>query len=254
LAAEDIPIHVTVVQPPMDSAQSVRSHSAELKKELGLGDLVLTPIRYAVGSHGVGTPARLGDSQVAFYPTGCDVLLCAFGGRDHLNRIPPLEGGLYQWTKSGWNDFAGFQVGWNLWLYSIVFMSSQGMSIATNVAYAFGVDSLGADKWFIMLVTGTRVAFLIGVTRASEWANASRMRRPGPNCHLRHADLDSVPQLAKGSPAHLPSPGDGRAGSLVVQPEYLRQAVVWSPQRIRVRLRFWRANARNPRVASADRF
>jgi hypothetical protein len=52
----------------MDSAQSVRSHSAELKKELGLGDLILTPTLYVVGSHGVGTPARLGGSQVAFYP------------------------------------------------------------------------------------------------------------------------------------------------------------------------------------------
>jgi amino acid transporter len=91
----------------------------------------------------------------------------------YLNRSMPLEGGLYQWAKSGWNDFAGFLVGWNLWLYIIVFMSSQGRSIVANVAYAFGVDSLGAGKWFIMLVTGTRVAFLIVVTvpglRVGKW-------------------------------------------------------------------------------------
>jgi len=33
----------------MASSDSVRSHSAELKKELGLGDLILTQILYVVG-------------------------------------------------------------------------------------------------------------------------------------------------------------------------------------------------------------
>lgn len=149
----------------MASAQSVRSHSAELKKELGLGDLVLTQVLYVVGSHWVGTAAKLGNSQIVFWllamvffyvPLAAVVI--------YLNRIMPLEGGLYQWAKLGFNDLIGFLVGWNLWLYIIAFMSSQGMTIATNLAYAFGMDSLGANKWFIMLVTCSLVAFLIVVT------------------------------------------------------------------------------------------
>jgi len=149
----------------MASSDNVRSHSAELKKELGLGDLILTQILYVVGSHWVGTAAKLGSQQIIFWllalllfyvPLAVVVI--------HLNRAMPLEGGLYQWAKLGFNNFVGFLVGWNLWLYIIAFMSSQGMSIATNVAYAFGLDWLGANKAFILLVTCSLVAFLIIVT------------------------------------------------------------------------------------------
>ena len=34
-----------------------------------------------------------------------------------LNRAMPLEGGLYQWAKLGFNEFFGFIVAWNLWLF-----------------------------------------------------------------------------------------------------------------------------------------
>src|ERR1700687_2884972 len=149
----------------MESAQSVRTHNAELKKELGLGDLILTQILYVVGSHWVGTAAKLGSSQIVFWllamvwfyvPLIAVVI--------YLNRSIALEGGLYQWAKLGFNNFIGFLVGWNLWLYIIVFMSSQGMTIATNIAYAFGVADLGANKWFILLVTCSLIGFLIVVT------------------------------------------------------------------------------------------
>jgi amino acid transporter len=36
-----------------------------------------------------------------------------------LTRLMPLEGGLYQWAKLGFNDFIGVLVAWNLWLYVI---------------------------------------------------------------------------------------------------------------------------------------
>lgn len=149
----------------MASAQSVRSHSAELKKELGFGDLILTQILYVVGSHWVGTAAKLGNSQITFWLLAVVFFYAPLAAVIiYLNRIMPLEGGLYQWAKLGFNDFAGFLVGWNLWLYIILFMSSQGMSIATNIAYAFGVDSIAGNKWFIMLVTCSLVGFLIVVT------------------------------------------------------------------------------------------
>ena len=43
---------------------SVESHSAELKKELGLRDLVLQQIVYVVGTIWVGTAAKLGHQAV----------------------------------------------------------------------------------------------------------------------------------------------------------------------------------------------
>ena len=50
----------------------------------------------------------------------------------------PLEGGLYQWAKFGFNEFTGFIVAWNLWLLGITVMAGTGLVIATNFSYALG--------------------------------------------------------------------------------------------------------------------
>ena len=47
----------------------------------------------------------------------------------YLNRLMPLEGGLYQWAKLGFNQTVGFMVAWNLWLYVIVFTSEIGLAV-----------------------------------------------------------------------------------------------------------------------------
>ena len=64
----------------------------------------------------------------------------------YLNRCMPLEGGLYQWAKLGFNDFIGFLVGWNLWLYVILIVATLGLVIAANLAYALGRESLGTKN------------------------------------------------------------------------------------------------------------
>jgi amino acid transporter len=148
----------------MEQPAAVETHSAELKQELGLGDLVLTQILYVVGSMWVGTAAKLGASHTAFW-----LLAIAFfyipltAVVIYLNRIMPLEGGLYQWAKLGFNEFAGFLVGWNLWLYIILFISSMGVMLSTNLAYAFGpgYSWMSSDKLFI---TGVTCALVIGLT------------------------------------------------------------------------------------------
>jgi len=52
-------------------------------------------------------------------------------------------------------------------------MSGQGLTISANIAYAFGLDALGGNKWFIILVTFSLVAFLMVVTilglRVGKW-------------------------------------------------------------------------------------
>src|SRR6266511_6374494 len=97
--------------------RAVEERSVALKKPLGLRDLVLTQIVFVVGSSWVGTAAKLGSSHLFFWllaillfyiPQAAVVI--------YLNRRLPLEGGIYQWAKLGFNEFAGFIVAWNLWL------------------------------------------------------------------------------------------------------------------------------------------
>jgi amino acid transporter len=147
----------------MESAGDVQRHSAELRKELGLLDLVLAQILYVVGSAWVGTAARLGDQHVVFWIAAIVLFYLPLAAVIiYLNRLMPLEGGLYQWTKLGFNAFSAFIVGWNLWLYIILFISSMGLMLATNISYALGpgFSWLGSNKWCIAAVTVTLVAGL----------------------------------------------------------------------------------------------
>src|SRR5262245_20735223 len=103
---------------------TVEAHSATLKKELGVRDLALTQIPFIVGLTWIGVAAKLGPSHVIlwllalalFYLPSAVVVI-------YLSRLMPLEGGLYQWAKIGFNPTVGFMLGWNLWLYVIVFTS-----------------------------------------------------------------------------------------------------------------------------------
>ncbi|MEY2556929.1 MAG: glutamate:GABA antiporter [Verrucomicrobiota bacterium] len=141
----------------------VESQSVALKKPLGLFDLVLTQILFVVGSAWVGTAAKLGQAHLFFWllaillfyiPQAAVVI--------YLNRRMPLEGGIYQWAKLGFNEFAGFMVAWNLWLLSITVIALGGMFLTTNLSYALGPGAawMPNNKWCVSLISFALVAGL----------------------------------------------------------------------------------------------
>ena len=60
----------------------------------------------------------------------------------YLSRIMPLEGGLYQWAKLGFNEFVGFMVAWNIWPLSVTVIALGGMFVTTNISYAHSPKAL----------------------------------------------------------------------------------------------------------------
>src|SRR5205085_3951802 len=80
----------------------------------------------------------------------------------YLNRLMPLEGGIYQWAKLGFNEFAGFIVAWNLWLFSITVIALGGMFVTTNISYAIGESAtwMPNNKWCVSLISCALVAGL----------------------------------------------------------------------------------------------
>ena len=137
----------------------VEARSISLKKELGVRDLALTQILFIVGLTWIGVAGKLGPSHVVFWllalvlfylPSAAVVI--------YLNRLMPLEGGLYQWAKLGFNQTVGFMLAWNLWLYVIVFTSEIGLQCATYVAYAIGprADWITGSSWFVALSSATK--------------------------------------------------------------------------------------------------
>jgi glutamate:GABA antiporter len=147
--------------------RDVEKRSAVFKKELGLFDLVLTQVVFVVGTIWVGWAAQLGHQQtfywvlaiLTFYlPLAAVVIF--------LNRLAPLEGGVYQWAKVAFNDFVAFMVAWNLWIFGISVMSGIGLIIKKNIAYAIGpgAEWMHESKWMTTVVC---VLLMISIIAAS---------------------------------------------------------------------------------------
>src|SRR5947207_1315959 len=142
----------------------VERRSAVFKKELGLMDLALTQVLFIVGLPWIGVAAKQGPSHVVlwllamlfFYVPSAVVVI-------YLNRLMPLEGGLYQWAKLGFNEMIGFMVAWNLWLFAILNTSEIGLQITQYVRYVIGPEGewLTANKWFIGAVSSVIIALLV---------------------------------------------------------------------------------------------
>src|SRR5437868_10284788 len=145
----------------------VEAHSAELKKELGVRDLVLTQILFIVGLAWIGVAGKLGPSHVVmwvlaillFYLPSAAVVI-------YLNRLMPLEGGLYQWAKLGFNETVGFMLAWNLWLFVIVNTSEIGLQCATYLSYAIGPSAAWMTKstWFVAVATAVVLTAMVIVS------------------------------------------------------------------------------------------
>ncbi len=145
--------------------REVEKRSADFKKELGLFDLVLAQVVFVVGTIWVGWAAKLGQEQnffwilaiLTFYlPLAAAVIF--------LNRLLPLEGGLYQWAKFAFNDFVAFMVAWNLWVFAISILAGIGLVVTTNISYAVGAFWMKEDRRVITFIS---CALVIGMIAAA---------------------------------------------------------------------------------------
>ena len=154
----------------------VQARSAGLRKELGPRDLVLTQVMYVVGSAWVGTAAKLGESHLVFW---CLAILLFYLPQAavviYLNRLMPIEGGLYQWTMAGLGKTLGFFTAWNLWAYAIIIIAGFGVVIANNLSWL--VASMGGPQittwWYTAAVSVTSIVVLVIVSllglRVGKW-------------------------------------------------------------------------------------
>jgi len=118
-----------------------------LKRELGLGDLVLAQIVCVVGASWVGVAAKLGSAHAAFWLGAISLFYLPLAAVViYLNREMPMEGGPYEWARLGFNNFLGFLMAWNLWVYAIVCVAGVLFMIPTDVAYFIGPSAAWIPK------------------------------------------------------------------------------------------------------------
>src|SRR5581483_10583182 len=128
------------------------AHSGDFRKVLGLRDLVFAQVVNTVGLTWVGVAAKLGPAHVVFWLLAVTLFyLPSVLVVIYLNRLRPLEGGLYTWARLGFNDFTGFMVAWFIWLNAVVLTSEVGIQTVNMLAYTAG--SRGAafmeNKWLM---------------------------------------------------------------------------------------------------------
>ncbi|HJP55580.1 MAG TPA: APC family permease [Gemmatimonadales bacterium] len=156
----------------------VEAHSAALRKELGVRDLALTQILFIIGLTWIGVAGKLGPSHVVLWLLAIVLFYLPMSAVViYLNQLMPLEGGLYQWAKLGFNSTIGFMLAWNLWLYVIVYTSEIGLQCATYLAYAMGPSAawMTSSTWFVALssaviLTLMAVAATIGLA-VGKWVH-----------------------------------------------------------------------------------
>jgi len=110
-----------------------------LRRQLAVRDLVLAQILCVVGSSWVGVAAGLGRGEtltwmaamLLFYvPMGAVVI--------GLNRVMPLEGGLYVWAQRAFGDLWGFLTAWNLWVYGVAVTAAILYAMPTELSFLIG--------------------------------------------------------------------------------------------------------------------
>ncbi|MEO5800545.1 MAG: APC family permease [Gemmatimonadales bacterium] len=156
----------------------VVAHSASLKKELGVRDLALTQILFIIGLTWIGVAGTLGSAHVVMWLLAIVFFYLPMAGVViYLNQLMPLEGGLYQWAKLGFNPTVGFLLAWNLWLYVIVYTSEIGLQCATYLSYALGPSAawMTSSNWFVALssaaiLTLMATAAIIGLS-VGKWVH-----------------------------------------------------------------------------------
>lgn len=157
---------------------AIQRHSAALRKELGFRDLIFAQILAVMVPDFFGTAVKAGPSHVVLWLLAIllffipQALLVA-----HLNRLMPLEGGLYEWARIAFGDRVGFLVAWNLWLFGTLYTAVIGLIATTFVGYAVGgrLAQVGSSGPWILFASAAFVITLALIARlglgVGKWVN-----------------------------------------------------------------------------------
>jgi amino acid transporter len=113
----------------------------------------LAQVLNVVGSAWVGIAAGVGRAQfviwlLAFALFYTPMAVSVF----QLNRIMPLEGGLYEWARRSYGDMVGFMTAWNIWAYALCSIATILFQLPTEMAYMIGPTAAGLPENHLLVL------------------------------------------------------------------------------------------------------
>ncbi len=144
-----------------------------LRRQLGLRDLVLTQILCVVGSSWVGVAAGLGRAQTITWVAAMLLFYLPMAGSVvALNRKMPLEGGLYVWAREAFGELGGFLTAWNIGVYGVAVTATILYAIPTELAYLIGPSAVWLPEnrlASLAVISLTVAAITFASVRGLEW-------------------------------------------------------------------------------------
>ncbi|MFN2623164.1 MAG: APC family permease [Chthoniobacterales bacterium] len=127
--------------------------STQLKRGLGLRDLVLFNLVAILGISWVATGAKAGPGSITlwllaavlfFIPQGLAVI--------QLAADMPDEGGIYSWTRKELGELNGFVCGWCYWINNVLYYPTLLLGAAVSATFIIGKGESGlAGNWTFVL-------------------------------------------------------------------------------------------------------
>ena len=107
--------------------------------------------------------AKLGKAHLAFWLASMALFYLPLAAVViYLNKLMPLEGGLYQWAKVSFGEFWGFLTAWNLWVYALFCVPTILFVIPTDLSFMIGsrADWLPGNKPATLMLVGLFTVFI----------------------------------------------------------------------------------------------
>jgi amino acid transporter len=115
---------------------------SDLKRVLGLWDVVFFNVAAILGLRWLSTAAQMGPSSLVLWFLAMLVFFVPLGlVVTELSTRLPGEGGIYLWAKEAFGPFHGFIAGWTYWVNNLFYYPALLLFIAGAFLY------LGGDSW-----------------------------------------------------------------------------------------------------------
>lgn len=164
----EYPSIVSTVEKPglLEAEAEVRSHSAALRRELGVVDLVFAQILLIIVPEFFGTAVKAGNAHVILWLVAIVLFFIPHAYVvAHLNRLMPLEGGLYEWARLAFGDRFGFLTAWNMWIMQTFQVAQIALVTTTYLSYALPSAVWMARPAVVVIASVVLIGFMMLIAR-----------------------------------------------------------------------------------------
>lgn len=128
----------------------------QLKRVLGLTDLVLFNVVVVFSVRGMTTAAKMGPVSLLFWLLAVAAFFVPLGLTvTELTTRDPGEGGFYRWTRDALGEPIGFLGAWLYWVTNLTYLPSLLIFLAGAMAFVVGRPALGDDPTFVVALSLT---------------------------------------------------------------------------------------------------